>query len=127
MKKNTVVHDPQSLALAISQRGAREGAELLLAQDDATAVGALRVVNPALAQELLAEISDEHRSRLLAAATRSEAGQWQRNETYEEGTIGYMMEAPTATFAPEVTVGEAVESIRELVKRTFVTYGFVTD
>ncbi len=127
MKKKTITHDPQSLALAISQRGSREGAELLLSHDDATAVAALRVVNPAVAQELLAEIGDEHRIRLLAAATRSEAGQWVRNETYDEGTIGNMMEAPTATFAPEVRVGEAVESIRELVKRTFVTYGFVVD
>ncbi|HUQ81547.1 MAG TPA: magnesium transporter [Gemmatimonadaceae bacterium] len=125
--KKTITHDPESLALAIAQRGAREGAELLLSHDDATAVAALRAVNPAVAQDLLAEVSDEHRSRLLAAATRSEAGQWVRNETYDEGTIGNMMEAPTATFAPEVTVGAAVESIRELVKHTFVTYGFVVD
>lgn len=125
--KKTITHDPQSLALAISQRGAREGAELLLSHDDATAVAALRAVNPAVAQELLGEIGDERRSRLLAAATQTEAGQWVRNETYDEGTIGNMMEAPTATFAPEVTVGAAVESIRELVKRTFVTYGFVVD
>jgi magnesium transporter len=125
--KETITHDSQSLALAIAQRGAREGAELLLAHDDATVVAALRAVNPAVAQDLLAEVSDEHRARLLAAATQVEARQWVRNETYEEGTIGNMMEAPTATFAPEVTVGAAVESIRELVKRTFVTYGFVVD
>jgi len=125
MKK--IEYDPQSLALAIAQRGSREAGELLLQQDDATAVAALRAVNPAVAQEILAGISDERRNRLLAAATRSEAGQWVRNETYDDGTIGHMMEAPTATFAPEVTVAEAVESIRELVKRTFVTYGFVID
>jgi magnesium transporter len=38
-----------------------------------------------------------------------------------------MMEAPTATFTPDGTVGEAVESIRDLVKHAFVTYLFVVD
>ena len=38
-----------------------------------------------------------------------------------------MMEAPTATFTPDSTVGEAVESIRDLVKHAFVTYLFVVD
>jgi magnesium transporter len=38
-----------------------------------------------------------------------------------------MMEEPTATFTPDGTVGAAVESIRFLVKRAFVTYGFVVD
>jgi magnesium transporter len=37
------------------------------------------------------------------------------------------MEAPTATFSPEATVDETVEKIRELVKRRFVTYGWVVD
>ena len=38
-----------------------------------------------------------------------------------------MMEPATAIFSPDVTVGAAIESIRELVKRAFVTYGFVVD
>lgn len=119
--------DHQSLALAITQRGPREAAELLTQQEDATAVAILRAVNPAVAQEVLAELDEETRARILAAATKVEARQWVRNETYEDGTIGNMMEPATATFAPEVTVAAAVELIRELVKRTFVTYGFVVD
>lgn len=117
----------QTLALAISQRGAREGAELLARYDDETALAALRAVNPAVAQEILDEMKADRRVRLLAAARPAEAQQWVKNESYEEGTIGRMMEAPTATFAPEVTVAAAIETVRELVKRTFVTYGFVVD
>jgi magnesium transporter len=37
------------------------------------------------------------------------------------------MEPPQAVFAPHLTVAETVERIRELVKSTFVTYGFVVD
>jgi len=118
--------DFEALALAITQRGPREAAELLEPEEDSTAVAALRAISPALAQEVLAEIDDVRRARLLASAP-ADARQWARNEAFEEGTIGRMMEAPTAIFAPDVTVGQAVESIRELVKRRFVTYGWVVD
>ena len=37
------------------------------------------------------------------------------------------MEPPHAVFRPGLTVAETVERIRELVKSTLVTYGFVTD
>jgi magnesium transporter len=118
--------DFEALALAITQRGPREAAELLAPEEDSTAVAALRAINPALAQEVLAEIGDARRARLLASAP-ADARQWAKNEAFEEGTIGRMMEAPTAIYAPDVTVEQAVESIRELVKRRFVTYGWVVD
>jgi magnesium transporter len=119
--------DQEPLALAISHRGPREAAELLEPEDDATALEALRLVNPAVAQEVLYELSEARRQQLLAAASRAEAKQWTKNEEFEDGTIGHMMEPPTAILAPEVTVGAAVESIRELAKRTVVTYLFIVD
>lgn len=119
--------EPQALALAISQRGSREAAELLAGFDDASAIAALRAVNPATANEILLEMSDERRDQLRAFATPEELRQWARNKKYAEGTIGFMMESPTATFSPDVTVEQAVESIRELVKRSFVTYGWIVD
>ena len=124
---STETIEPQALALAISQRSAREAAELLAEADGEAAVAALRRVNPALANEILLEMSEERRTELRAFATPEELSQWARNKKYDEGTIGFMMEAPTATFGPDVTVGQAVESIRELVKRTFVTYGWIVD
>jgi magnesium transporter len=111
----------------ISSRGAREGAELIERQDDATALAALRKVNPAVAQDVIGELTQTRRERLLAAAAPHESQQWHRNEQFDEGSIGNMMESPTAVFAPDVTVAEAIEMIREIVKRAFVTYGFVVD
>lgn len=116
------------LARAIRLTGIREGAELLAAQDDATALAVLRAMDNAPAREVLGEIDGAMRQRLLTLATRDEARRWTWGEdAYEEGTIGRMMDPPTAIFAPEVTVEEAIASVRELVKRTFVTYGFVVD
>jgi magnesium transporter len=37
------------------------------------------------------------------------------------------MEPAHAVFRPEATVGETVEQLRSLVKKRFVTYGYVTD
>jgi magnesium transporter len=46
---------------------------------------------------------------------------------YDEDSVGRLMERPAGVFRPETTVAEAVERLRELVQRTFITYVFVTD
>jgi magnesium transporter len=38
-----------------------------------------------------------------------------------------MMEPVIATFAPETSIGEAIEALRELVKNAFITYAYVID
>jgi len=46
---------------------------------------------------------------------------------YPEDSIGRLMEPPLAVFLPEQTVGEAIETIRELVKSQFITYAWVLE
>jgi len=46
---------------------------------------------------------------------------------YPEDSIGLLMEAPLAVFLPQQTVGEAIETIRELVKQAFITYAWVLE
>jgi len=46
---------------------------------------------------------------------------------YQDLTIGELMEPVHATFPPSMTAAQAIEAIREIVKTTFVTYGFVVD
>lgn len=46
---------------------------------------------------------------------------------YPEDAIGRLMEPPLAVFLPEQTVGDAVESIRELVKSQLITYAWVLE
>lgn len=117
----------QSLAVAMTQLGPRDAAEFLSQQDDPVILEVLRAVSPEIVRPVFTHFRGKQRKRLLAAASRAEAEQWARSETYAEGTIGRMMEAPTATFTPDGTVEEAVESIRDLVKHAFVTYLFVVD
>lgn len=83
--------------------------------------------NPALADELLWELDDAHRERVLAAAGSAQREQWQRNHAYADGTVGRLMAPPTAVLRPEQTVGETIERLRAVVKKALVTYGWVVD
>ncbi len=49
------------------------------------------------------------------------------NGQHSEFSVGRFMEPPHAVFPPSMTVAEAVERLREIVKQVFVTYAFVTD
>lgn len=47
--------------------------------------------------------------------------------SYSEGTVGQLMDAASAVFPPDLSVAEVIERLREIVRREFVTYGFVVD
>jgi magnesium transporter len=121
------VTDPEVVGLTdtVTHRSALEAAELLELEDDDQIVAVLRDLNPAHAQDILAELPDHRRERVMAAAEPAEALQWRKNEQYPEDTIGHMMEPPTAVLAPAVMVADAVERVREMSRTTFVTYIFV--
>lgn len=93
----------------------------------ARAAEVLADLNPSLVQAILGAMEAEPRARIAAAAPREVSEQWARNATYDEGTIGRLMEPALAVFGPEATVGEAIEALRPLVRTTFVTYGYVND
>ncbi|HET9340471.1 MAG TPA: magnesium transporter [Casimicrobiaceae bacterium] len=50
-----------------------------------------------------------------------------KTSPYLEGSIGDLMEPPLAVFLPQQTIGEAIESLRELVKQAFITYAWVLE
>jgi magnesium transporter len=76
---------------------------------------------------VLAALTPEARGRALAAAPDEVSRQWQRNALYELGAIGRMMEPVIGAYAPDQSVGETIESLRELVKMAFITYIYVVD
>lgn len=115
------------LSSAVMHRGPHEAAALLDPHPDSTVVDVLVRINPSLAQEILALFRPERRRTLFAAAPPDVGRQWTRNQGYPEDTIGRLMDPPIAVFSPRTTIAEAVEQLRELVKRAFITYGFVTE
>ncbi|MGZ5493316.1 MAG: magnesium transporter [Thermoanaerobaculia bacterium] len=96
-------------------------------KSNGTVVEVLQSLNPGVAQDILDDLPEERRRAVLAAAPMQQRAQWVRNERYPEDTIGRLMEAPKAVFAPEQNIATTIERVRELVKTTFVTYGWVVD
>jgi magnesium transporter len=110
------------------QAHSSDGAGRLLdAVPDTVAFGALAQLNQGFVQDILATLKPERRQAILGAATPELAQQWQRNQGFAPDSIGRMMEPAQSVLAPEMSVGEAIEALRKLLKNVMVTYGYVVD
>ncbi len=116
-----------ALAMQIRSLSADEAAAVIERAQPAQAAEALQELNPAIVQSILAQLDKGARRLIAASAPPEVAEQWKRNTQYATGTIGHMMEAPLAVFRPDMTVGDAVEALRPLVRSAFVTYIYVAD
>ena len=115
------------LPIRLTRKSPQEAAELLEKVPDDVAARALSLINPALTVDILAHLPEE-RSQRIAAAERSGRGQqWLADEKYAPNTVGRQMDKPLAVFAPETTVKEAIERLRELQKRARLHLAFVTE
>jgi len=104
-----------------------EAAAILESIPAAVAFEALVELNPSFTQDILAELPVGRRTQIVKCAAPQLARQWDLNQKFDEGTIGRLMEPPYAVFRPGMTVEEAIEELRSLIKTAFITYGYVTD
>ena len=102
-------------------------ADLLETQLPEDAEFVLEALNPMVAQQVLHEMTEEFRGRVIAVAPAEKAHQWLHNRQYPEDSVGWLMEPPAAVFRPSMTVRDTIEALRKLTKRAFITYGYVTD
>lgn len=115
------------LAPEIKSRPPREAASLLAEYPSAVITAVLMRLPPALAQDVLSELPGGLRESAMHGAPAETARQWTRNQGYSAGSIGRLMEPARAVFDPKITVHEATEHLRPLVRTAFITYGYVTD
>jgi magnesium transporter len=120
-------HTSSALAEQIRALPPNEAAAVIERAVPSEAVEALLKLNPAIVQAILNELDKAPRRFLAASAPPEVAEQWKRNTHYAKGTIGQMMEAPVSVFSPEMTVGDAIEALRPVVRSSFVTYVYVVD
>ncbi len=118
---------PENLAEDLRIMDDVDAAKTLGTLPDALVIDVLQRLNPAVVADIIPEMEDAQRARLVATGPRSVTRQWQLNLAYPEDTIGRLMEPPTAIFQPDQTVGEVTARVRELVKKIFITYCFITD
>jgi magnesium transporter len=129
LEKSEILHGDAIDALAneISQMGPYEASERLENEPDEVIVKVFQSLNPSAAMDILDDFPPPKRRSVIEAAPPEFGQQWSRNQQYEEGTIGRLMEPPVAVFRPETTVKQTVDRLRVLVQITQVTYGYVTD
>lgn len=100
---------------------------LLNAVSSSVAFEALVRLNQGFVQDILSTLKPERRQAILDAAIPELARQWLRNQGFAPDTIGRMMEPAQSVLAPDMSVGEAIEALRKLLKNVMVTYGYVVD
>ena len=111
----------------VHTHGARESAAILTGESDETVARVLTAANPVEAVDVLFELPAARRPAIAAATPFGKGQQWLSASNFPDGTVGRLMERPLAVFRPETRVAEATRELREIVKKAFVTYGFVTD
>ena len=127
LDRPTVQGVAADLAEEVKSRSADGAAAKLAPLGGAEIAAALLQMSPGFAQDVLEGLPDEARERALAAAPDDVARQWQRNAPYGKDAIGRMMEPVLAAFAPQRSVGETIETLREMVKSALITYVYVAD
>ncbi|MGE0640185.1 MAG: magnesium transporter [Thermoanaerobaculia bacterium] len=117
----------KELPIRLTRMAPRAAARLLARYPDDTAAVALALVNPALTVEILAALDPERRKRIAEADVSGRGPQWLEDTLYPPNTVGRQMDRPLAVFSPETTVTEAIERLRELMKRARLHLAFVTE
>ncbi len=79
------------------------------------------------AVEVLEEFEPGRRERIAAATPLGQGQLWLQGHSYDEGTVGRLMERPPAVFRPNATIGAVIDELRAIVKKRMVTYIFVTE
>ena len=102
-------------------------AKLLEGRDDAEVAELLMRLPHGQAVEILEEFDRPHRQRIVAAAPPEKEVLWLVSHDFPEGSVGRLLESAPAIFPPDMTVGEVIAELREVVQRRMVVYVFVAD
>jgi magnesium transporter len=117
----------KKLVADVEQNSSPQAVQLLLEQSDQVIAEVLIALNHSLALKTLARFKKDRKKAILAAVPPARSEQWAMNLRYPMNTVGRLMEKSVGIFQPDVTVKQAVEQLRNMVKEAFITYGYVTD
>ena len=115
------------LASQVVKLGPAEAADHLEGFDDTLVAEVLQRINPSVAGDIIPEFEERRRSSIFMSAPHEVTQQWSRNLTFDEDSIGRLMEPVPATFREHETVRAATQRVREVTKKHLLTYLFVLD
>lgn len=108
-------------------RAPLDAAEVLQEEDDEIVGAVLKELHPALAYRILLRFKPERRKVIVPLAGEHVGEPWTEAQGYPDGSVGRLMEPVIAVLPPDLTVKQAVDKIRDWVRRTVVTYAYVVD
>jgi magnesium transporter len=119
--------DIDKLVADVKQNAPAQGARSLMREPDQVIAEVLLQLSHAQALKILARFRKNRETAILALLPQRSREQWTMNLAFPMNTVGRLMEKPVGLFRPELTVREAVNMLRVMVKEAFITYGYVTD
>ena len=117
----------EQLCEAVRQLDRPDAVDLLARQEDRLVAAVLQRLGPATAQDLLEAMAPRRRQFVYAAADPAARSQWLVNQAFPPDSIGRLMDPPVGLFHGDMTVAQAIEELRTLVRGTMVTYGYVVN
>jgi magnesium transporter len=115
----------QTLATHIAALDTPSALARLEQVDVADVARALARIPPARANDLLAAMAPARRAAVMAAAPPGT--DWADAQRYPEGSVGRLLEDPPATFPSGTLVGDAIDTLRDILASRIVTYIWVVD
>lgn len=116
------------LAASVIRRAPMDATNVLLNESDDIVSAVLREIEPRLVHKILRHFPSD-RAELIKHKLPEHLGeQLERNLSYQEDTIGRLMEPTAGLLGMDVTVQTAIAYIRELAdKQVVFTYAYVID
>jgi magnesium transporter len=111
----------------IAKGGPQSAAKKLTSEPDDIVAQVLQKMIAPHALKTLEEFPPERREPILNLVNDDRRRQWEVNQTFPEDSVGRLMELPVGIFSDETTVADAIETLREIVKKAFITYLYVVD
>jgi magnesium transporter len=115
------------LVADVEHNAPAQGLQALIKESDQTIAEVLLRLSHAQALKILARFRKSQKTAILALLPQRLREQWAMNLSSPMSTVGRLMERPVGLFRPELSVREAVDMLRVMVKEAFITYGYVTD
>ncbi|MEO7013467.1 MAG: magnesium transporter [Dokdonella sp.] len=119
------MHDQVSLLDELRDLDADAAARVLASLPDNEIATCLQGMGPGRGFAVLDRFGPERRKRIAFAAGQGTSEHWQSSRTWNEGTVGRLMEPLPETFPPIAQVGAVLERLRPVASITLMTYVFV--
>lgn len=109
------------------RRAPLDAAQFLMDESNDDVAQVLQHIQPAPAYRILMRFPKERRQDIVSLSGAHLEDPWTDSHKYSENSVGRMMEPVVAMVTPDVSVGQAVDKIRDWAHDSLITYGWVVD